>query len=324
MLVEPAAKVVADAVCDDWEAWNAQAARSPKLAAIPTFYINRDGDEARRAGIREYLRLAELPAERVPGVEGLAVPERFRDYFFTGKNLHSQLRPGEVGCYASHLTAMRLVVERNLPFALVLEDDAVLPADLCEVLANVVANLPASWDIVHICRDSNRAIKPVAQLNDGRRIVRFSRVPEVTTGYLVSRSGAQKFLRPMKRYWPIDTDFRQPWRFGLEIYGVAPTIVSASATLTSAIHELGNRSRQRRGLPLPTRYCWTGNPLHTPEGVAFNFRRLGPTAWALCNAYNGARRIVAALRLRPILRRLQLEGMGSRLAGRLAPRSSAS
>jgi hypothetical protein len=144
-------------------------------------------------------------------------------------------------------------------------------------------------------------------------------VPEVTTGYLVSRGGARKFLRPTKRYWPIDTDFRQPWLFGLEIYGVAPSLISAGGSLGSVIHDLGDHSRQRRGLPIPSRHCWTGNPLHTPEGVVFNFRKLGPSTWARCNAYISMRRIVAALRLRPLLRRLQLEGTGSRLVGSLAP-----
>jgi hypothetical protein len=59
--------------------------------------------------------------------------------------------------------------------------------------------------------------------------------------------------------------------------------------------------------------------LHTPEGVVFNFRKLGSSTWARCNAYNSMLRVVAAIKLRPMLRRLQLEGTGSRLVGSLAP-----
>ena len=317
MLVESASKVMADFACA-FE--GPEDAPSHKLLPrVPVFYINRSVDTERRAAIARYLRLAQLPAERVTGVEGTAVPAHLRPMFFTGERLHSTLRPGEVGCYASHLTVMQLIVERDLPYALLLEDDAVLPVDLHARLADVLENLPADWDFVHLSRDSSRAIKPIAELDDGRRIVRYSRVPEVTTGYLVSRAGAHKFLRPMKRYWPIDTDFRQPWLFGLDIYGVAPSLISAGGSLGSAIHDLGNHSRQRRGLPIPSRHCWTGNPLHTPEGVVFNFRKLGPSTWARCNAYNSMRRVVAALKLRPLLRQLQLEGTGSRLVGSLAP-----
>ncbi len=259
-----------------------------------------------------------MPGERIGAVEGLAVPAEFRDMFFDGAALHSRLKPGEVGCYASHLKAMKIIVEQGLDYALILEDDAILPADFQTIIAQVLARLPQGWDLVHICKDANRAVKPVADLDHGRRIVRYSRVPETTTAYLVSRSGAEKFLKPIKRYWPVDTDFRQPWRFGLEIYGVDPCIIRPNGRFVSAIHGLGDHSRLRRGLPIPSAHCWTGNPLHTPEGVVFNLKKLGPAAWALCSVHNSMRRIVSMLGLRPVLRRLRLEGLGTRLAGNLA------
>ncbi|MEO8419652.1 MAG: glycosyltransferase family 25 protein [Hyphomicrobium sp.] len=286
--------------------------------APPVFYINRDRDQDRRAALEEHLRVASLPGERIAAVEGLAVPAEFRDMFFDGAALHSRLKPGEVGCYASHLKTMKIIVEQGLDYALILEDDAILPADFQTIIAQVLARLPQGWDLVHICKDANRAVKPVADLDHGRRIVRYSRVPETTTAYLVSRSGARKFLKPIKRYWPVDTDFRQPWRFGLEIYGVDPCIIRPNGRFVSAIHGLGDHSRLRRGLPIPSAHCWTGNPLHTPEGVVFNLKKLGPTAWALCSVHNSMRRIVSMLGLRPVLRRLRLEGLGTRLAGSLA------
>jgi glycosyl transferase family 25 len=289
----------------------------PAAGALPIFYINRERDEDRRQAVEEHLRVAGTVGERIGAVEGMAVPAEFRDMFFKGSALHSRLKPGEVGCYASHLKTMQVIVDRDLDYALILEDDAILPADFQTIIAQVLARLPQGWDLVHICKDANRAVKPVAALDHGRRIVRYSRIPETTTAYLVSRTGAKKFLRPIKRYWPVDTDFRQPWRFGLEIYGVDPCIIRPGR-FGSVIHDLGNHSRLRRGLPIPSAHCWTGNPLHTPEGVVFNLKKLGPTAWALCSVHNGMRRVVSMLGLRPVLRRLRLEGLGTRLAGNLA------
>jgi len=286
--------------------------------APPTFYINRDRDQDRRQALEEHLRVAGIAGVRIGAVEGLAVPAEFRDMFFKGSVLHSRLKPGEVGCYASHLKTMQVIVDRDLDYALILEDDAILPADFQTIIAQVLTRLPQGWDVVHICKDANRAVKPVAALDHGRRIVRYSRIPETTTAYLVSRTGAKKFLRPIKRYWPVDTDFRQPWRFGLEIYGVDPCIIRPNGHFVSAIHDMGNHSRLRRGMPIPSAHCWTGNPLHTPEGVVFNLKKLGPTAWALCSVHNAMRRIVSMLGLRPVLRRLRLEGLGTRLAGNLA------
>ncbi|MEI9899709.1 MAG: glycosyltransferase family 25 protein [Hyphomicrobium sp.] len=270
--------------------------------AIPTFYINRDSDEARRNAIAAHLAGAEIQAERIPGIEGLDVPAQFRGFFFEGEHVHSKLKPGEIGCYASHLVAMEQILERNLDYALILEDDAVVPPDILTTLANILNTVPDGWDLIHFCKDSNRAVKFVAGLDDSRRLIRFSRVPETTTGYLMSRSGAAKFLKPMKRYWPIDTDFRQPWRFRLEIYGVTPSIVHQGG-FASSIHLIGNHSRLRRGIPIPSRHCWTGNPLHTPSGIAFNLRTLGPLTWAKCAFRNSARRLVSMLGLRPLVHR---------------------
>jgi len=272
-------------------------------ASIPAFFINRDCDEDRRSSVCAHLSSANMTAERVPGVEGLNVPDQFREVFFEGSTLHSKLKPGEVGCYASHLVAMQRMLDQNHDYALILEDDAILPADTAEIVRGVIASMPKGWDLVHLCKDSNRAVKIISALDGDRKLVRYSRVPETTTGYLVSRSGAHKFLKPMKRYWPIDTDFRQPWRFGLEIYGVTPCIIEPEG-FASAIHLIGNHSRLRRGLPIPSRYCWTGNPLHTPSGVLFNLRTLGPLTWGRCALRNGTRRAVKLLGLQPVVERL--------------------
>ena len=231
----------------------AAAAKISKLvgsASIPTFFINRDCDEERRSSVCAHLSNANMTAERVPGVEGLNVPDQFREFFFEGSALHSKLKPGEVGCYASHLVAMQRMLDQNLDYALILEDDAILPADTGEIVRDVISSMPEGWDLVHLCKDSNRAVKIISALDCDRQLVRYSRVPETTTGYLISRSGARKFLKPMKRYWPIDTDFRQPWRFGLEIYGVTPCIIKPEG-FASAIHLMGNHSRLRRGASSP-------------------------------------------------------------------------
>ncbi|CAN1725077.1 glycosyl transferase, family 25 [Hyphomicrobium sp. 1Nfss2.1] len=287
-------------------------------ASIPTFFINRDCDEDRRGSVCAHLSGANMTAERIPGVEGLNVPGQFREFFFEGPALHSKLKPGEVGCYASHLVAMQRMLDQDLEYALILEDDAILPTDAAEIVRGVIASMPKGWDLVHLCKDSNRAVKIISALDGDRKLVRYSRVPETTTGYLVSRSGARKFLKPMKRYWPIDTDFRQPWRFGLDIYGVTPCFIKPEG-FASAIHLMGNHSRLRRGLPLPSRYCWTGNPLHTPSGVLFNLRTLGPLTWGRCALRNGTRRIVKMLGLQPALERLSIKGANAMPGGATTP-----
>ncbi len=263
-----------------------------------TFYINRDCDEGRRAFIEWHLREAEIDGKRIRAVEGLAVPGSLTHFFFNGDTQCSQLSPAEVGVYASHLMAARIVVDRGLEHALILEDDAEFPPNFMQSLKDILAQLPAGWDFVHLCGNERFATKPVARLEQSRTLVRYSRVPSGAFAYLISRTGAEKFLTPSKRFWPVDTDLRQPWRFGLRIYGVVPALVDHSDRFPSTIATgaKGERSRLRRGLPIPSRHCWTGNPLHTPEGLYFNLKTLGPLWWARCWLQNVRLRIGRKLR----------------------------
>lgn len=262
------------------------APRHGAAVSPPTFYINRDCDADRRANIERELRKAGIAGERICAVDGLAVPDDLRDYFFANGTLCSTLKPGEVGCYASHLKALQTLIARGLDYALVVEDDAILPPDLPAIIEQVLACAPPSWDYIHLSGDSRRAVKPIASLGAQGKLVRYSRIPGGTVGYLISRAGARKFLTPSKRAWPIDTDFRRPWVFGLDIFGVAPKVIGHSDDLGSPIQALGGRARRRRGLPRPSRHSWTGNPLHCPEGTFHNIRSLGPLWWAVCSWRN--------------------------------------
>src|SRR5262249_11433051 len=115
-------------------------------------------------------------------------------------------------------------------------------------------------------------------------------------GYLISRRGAQKFLAPRPRYWPIDTDIRRPWHFGLNVFGVCPSLVAHNEEVPSIIGGRLKRSRGRRGIKLPSRASWTGNPLHDPAALPFNLGTLGTMAWVRCFAINSKRRLANILR----------------------------
>ena len=227
--------------------------------ALPVFYINRDCDDDRRLSLERAVRAAGLEAERVSAVEGLSVPAGLKDYFFDADDLISSLTPGEVGCYASHLKTLEMMLECNLDYALVLEDDALPPRDLRRIVKDVMSQLPQDWDVVHLCGTPRRAVKPLAELERGRALVRYSRVPSGAFGYLISAAGAHKLLTPMKRYWPFDTDMKRPWLLGLQIYGVTPRVVGHDDASPSRILAMGGRSRGRRGWPKPSRAAWTGN-----------------------------------------------------------------
>ena len=256
---------------------------------IPVLVINLDQSSDRLTFMRQQAERVGLEFERIPAVDALDVPEDLAGYF-----AHIQtgrlpiIDDGAVGCYASHLKALRRFEKTDAPAALILEDDALLPDNIVRVLDELMAALPAGWGFVHLSRPPTHAFKPIAVLPGSRRLVRHSRMPPGAAGYLISRAGSAKLLnKSILRFWAVDTDIRRPWVFGHDAYGVVPPPIQ-QLPMPTTIPKL--RRSARRGLPRPTRFSWTNTPFQTPASLLFNLRQLGLAWWVRCAVINAAER----------------------------------
>ena len=262
------------------------------------FFINLDKDADRRQSIETQLSLAGLCGERIAGINGRLLPEWAASYFPP-----SNLRPGEVGCYASHMLVWRAIVSRKLPYALVLEDDVRIPPDFAGILDEIIRSLPPGWDFVHIAAPVKArpfAFRPLETLRNGSRLVRYSRIPSSTEAYLISASGAAKLLSAVPRTVPVDFDTRRPWKWGLDCYGIEPGPIGRTQR-ASTIGAIAGHSRLRRGVIGGVTYS-----LRSPASAVFNIRKLGLAWWTWCLAQNAAHKLVRAF-------------LGWRLANRLLP-----
>jgi glycosyl transferase, family 25 len=185
-------------------------------ASIPAFYINLDRDLIRRELLEKELSRTAISAERVSAVDGRAVPDWLRPFY------DERMGPGEVGCSASHLTICRMIIERGLPFALVLEDDARLDKDCLTVIQNAIQQAPPDWDIIRLIEASPGRSQALAEIGGKRTLVRYLRIPRSTTGLVVSAAGANKLLTPRLVKEPIDVEIRWPWQLDLNVYGIDP------------------------------------------------------------------------------------------------------
>jgi GR25 family glycosyltransferase involved in LPS biosynthesis len=200
------------------------------------------------------------------------------------------------------MLAWQKIVQRALDFALVIEDDVRLNSELVPVIKAALRVLPPGWDIVHMdgrARARPSAFKMIEQLGtDGRHIVRYSRAPWGAAAYLISLAGAQKLLAPKARTVPVDYEFRVPWRWRLDVYGIEPSPIDLGThALTSSIKARGGNSLMF-GSPR--------NPRSLASGC-FNISKLGLTTWLSCLIRNSAHRMIR-------------EAAGTRLANRLAHR----
>jgi|CXWL01.1.fsa_nt_gi glycosyl transferase family 25 len=227
--------------------------------------INLDRDTDRLAHMQHQFARIDLSFERFAAINGADIPQPLRGYFQHIED-RSPLSAGEIGCYASHLQICRSMADGSLPSPLcVLEDDVELPPDFAVTLNLLLERLPANWDIVRLSNDTKRAVMPVDRLGGRFRLVRYTNVPGSTGASLISRTGAEKFLKRQVRTLPVDQDLRRVWAWNLNTFGVTPAPVRRDVLGASTIDAMATlgwrkehwriaRLRRRRVLEAPLRH----------------------------------------------------------------------
>ncbi len=92
------------------------------------------------------------------------------------------------------------------------------------------------WDLINIASSSRRSMLSIVEMPLGRHIVRYSRYPWGTAGYLLSRSGAQKMLTSRSsagvlRCRTASSRGASTWN----CYGVQPSLVRQTDDFGSSI-----------------------------------------------------------------------------------------
>ncbi|MDE2202743.1 MAG: glycosyltransferase family 25 protein [Burkholderiaceae bacterium] len=172
---------------------------------VPTFYINLDHDAGRREALECQLNALGLPHSRFPGVYGKALPadELARHYDHARAIAESrELTVGEVGCALSHLGVYRAMIAQDLPYALVLEDDAKLGPDVPAVLdaltQQVSPDEPVVTLLTHIDRYYKRSARP---LTASHATVRLANYQWLAHGYFVTRAAAKRMAEQLYPVW---------------------------------------------------------------------------------------------------------------------------
>lgn len=170
----------------------------------PVFIINLDRQPDRMAFMKQQLAALDIEARRISAFDG-------RDPSCKGRDCaawYASLTPGEIGCFESHRTVWKTLVDENIPAAIVLEDDIVLASDLSDLDFDVLADQPCDLvkldqdNILHDTRLYGTAKTPCGA---GRHVVRMLGDEFCTGGYFITLSGAQKLLGASRHYFaPVD------------------------------------------------------------------------------------------------------------------------
>ncbi len=157
--------------------------------------INLDRSPERLAWFQAQAAALGLVFERVPAVDGRALPEAERARLrglMSGRNAMSD---GEIGCLLSHREAWRRVAEGRGEWAFVAEDDVHLARAAARLLADA-AWVPPGLHLIKAetnLRPVELARDPVL-LGDGHALRALRSYHMCTGGYVVSRAGAAALL----------------------------------------------------------------------------------------------------------------------------------
>jgi len=152
--------------------------------------ISLPDSRVRRLSALQNIRISGLPFEIIDGVEA----KKMRPECLPVGKTDDPLLAGEIGCYAAHLRALQRIVDYDLPWGYVLEDDFCYEADPTYGLVEIAGVLPASFDYIALFR--SLGINACYQRHEeSGAFRRLCETEHLTTGYVAHRRFAEYVLK---------------------------------------------------------------------------------------------------------------------------------
>ena len=217
---------------------------------VRIYVINLDRSPQRLQEIAGQLSKFGLPFQRIAAVDGkLATPAQ---QALLDENAYQQKHgktsvPGELGCYLSHVAAIREFLESGSPFAVILEDDAILENGIVSVIQRL-SSMTGQWDMVKLSGVHSGTPMQVQHIHEHYRLsVMFSKCT-CSSAYMINRRAAQAYsdgLLPMTL--PYDHEFDKGWSYGIKVRAVTPFVVTHNTDALTTIAATHVQSRKLRG-----------------------------------------------------------------------------
>lgn len=189
------------------------------------FIIHLDRAESRKANVAELIASLPVPGEILPAVDGISAPAEEMARYAPGAPLAPRypfpLKPSEVACFLSHRRAWREIVVRDLPAALIVEDDVALDPEL----------FPSAFEVAREAEEAyvrlpqkQREDGPTLAEAGGARLFRPVGAGHGTQAQIVTREAAARLLAASERFdRPVDVFIQMSWEHGADVLSVWPT-----------------------------------------------------------------------------------------------------
>lgn len=194
------------------------------------FVINLDERPDKFKNAQEQLIAQGLNCERISAVRGSDLTqeqiEQAYDKEANKQHYMKTMSVGEIGCYMSHRAAWQKIVDENLDYAIILEDDA----EPTESFATGIETLKTikNWDFIKLQggRGGRRIIETIETQNPIIKVARYDNTPVSCLAQAVSHQGAKKLLAKSKRFYrPVDVDIQHYWEKDIDVIGLEPKLI---------------------------------------------------------------------------------------------------
>jgi glycosyl transferase, family 25 len=216
------------------------------LSGPKTFILHLERATSRRPNVRSLSASMAIESEVLAAVDGASLSQQEVDRVYARRRFRPAypfpLTRTEVGVFLSHRAAWRRIVDDDLDFAFIFEDDAQInPCLFAELLEFVTLERPA-WDYVLLPAQPILNGTPVA--SRGRlALLRPDAPPLRAIAQIVSRDAAKRLLdRTLPFDRPIDTLMQMPW------VTCQPVLVAWPSPVRDVSRETGGSTVQRKSM----------------------------------------------------------------------------
>lgn len=199
---------------------------------IETFIIHLERASSRRPHVENMMQKLPYPARIWPACDGAAMDPVVRNQLIADSALFQPAYPfslsmGEIGCFESHRSVWRHMVENDLQAALVLEDDVAIDVPVFRrALEMAEAHIAALGYIQFQVREVSPPFTLVEQ-SGPTAVIRPQVIPLRTSAQLVSLNAARALLAACDQIdRPVDGFLQLFWATGVRPHCIVPSGVS--------------------------------------------------------------------------------------------------
>lgn len=204
---------------------------------IKYFVINLDENKDRLDKILLQSQRENIQMERFAAIYGKYLDEQMLIQDGVLDTSH-RLRKGQLGCAMSHIHLLHKLYHElsDSDYALILEDDIILPENIQDKIHGVLEIAPKNWDVIYLggCNIVGKSIQ-----NDSFIIPIDKRGTNLCThAYLIKKTSIPfltRCLRPL--HIPIDEQWRRYFK-DMNVYFVNPNIIIQDKDLPSMIRNI--------------------------------------------------------------------------------------